>query len=90
MWQEISNLLKNRKERFIIIEDGKPKYVILEFNEYKNLIESNDNPASSDLVYAERANREIAKLKKIEHEEIDVFGKDEEISQDVRVEDLPF
>ncbi len=38
MWQDIKNILKKIGGRFIIVEDGKPRYVILDFGEFKRLV----------------------------------------------------
>ena len=38
MLKDIKNILKRIGGRFIIVEDGKPSYVILSFQEFKNLI----------------------------------------------------
>jgi len=38
MWQDLKDILKKIGGRFIIVEDGKPRYVILSFQEFKNLI----------------------------------------------------
>lgn len=38
MLEELRDILKKIGGRFIIIEEGKPRYVILDFEEFKNLI----------------------------------------------------
>jgi len=38
MFEELEKLLKKIGGRFIIVEDGKPRYVILDFGEFKRLV----------------------------------------------------
>ena len=46
MWNSIKNLIKSNNERFIIIEDGEPKYVIMAYSEYQQL----QNGSNSSIV----------------------------------------
>jgi len=38
MLEELEKLLKKIGGRFIIVEDGKPRYIILDFGEFKRLV----------------------------------------------------
>ena len=46
MLEELKDILKKIGGRFIIVEDGKPRYVILDFQEFKTLVGdfSENNP----------------------------------------------
>lgn len=37
MWSSIKSLLKDNRTKCIIVEDGKPAYVVLPFGEYQHL-----------------------------------------------------
>jgi len=93
MWKDIKNLLKNRRERYIIIEDGKPSFVILGFNEYKNLVEDKNN-FDKESSKIEKANQEIYNLSfspnVSEDEKSENKERDENTDKDLKIEDLPF
>jgi hypothetical protein len=42
MWNSIKSILKDNKTKCVIIEDGKPVYVILPFEEYQQLQKRED------------------------------------------------
>ena len=42
MWSSLKQLLKSN-ERYIIVEDGEPKYVILPYSEYQQLQNHNSS-----------------------------------------------
>ena len=37
MWSEIKSILTDNKTRCVIVEDGKPRYVVIPFEEYQHL-----------------------------------------------------
>lgn len=73
MWTSLKQLIKNN-EKFIIIEDGEPRYVIMPYKEYQKLQGLNPVSASSDI---ESVNREMQNINDITDESL-------------KLEDLPF
>lgn len=61
MWSSLKQLLKSN-ERYIIVEDGEPKYVILPYSEYQQLQNHNNSSilAKSEV---ESVNGEIQGIK---------------------------
>jgi len=55
MWENLKSILKDNKTKLIIIEDGKPCYIILPFEEYQHL----QNARKNDTLEPERS-REAA------------------------------
>lgn len=43
MWSDIKSILKDNKNRCVIIEDGRPRYIVLPFEEYLGLQKGKDN-----------------------------------------------
>ena len=43
MWSDIKSILKDNRAKCLIIEDGKPVYVILPFEEYQQLQKREDH-----------------------------------------------
>lgn len=43
MWNDIKSILKDNKNRCVIIEDGKPQYIVLPFLEYQQLQKIKDS-----------------------------------------------
>ena len=75
MWSSLKQLLKSN-ERYIIVEDGEPKYVILPYSEYQQL----QNCSKDSIV----GKSEIESLE-------DLNGEIQDIRDGgLRLEDLPF
>ena len=85
MWSNIKDILKDGKTKCVVIEDGKPLYVVLPFEEYQQLQKSENSAIvgeNSQKVGADEINGEI--------QEMTDEGEDEVVLPAVRLEDLPF
>ncbi|PJE57938.1 MAG: hypothetical protein COU81_03315 [Candidatus Portnoybacteria bacterium CG10_big_fil_rev_8_21_14_0_10_36_7] len=92
-WEQIKKILPQAKGPCIIVEEGSAKYVILNFDEYEQIIKKKANPLTSprpseDPEHIEKINQEIESLKEIEDngkmlEEIADFPSE------IQIEDLP-
>jgi len=95
MWNTIKQILKKQPGTCIIVEDGKPAYVVAPFEDYERLLDEQSFKPSSlkevmnehDLL--EKINQEIGNWKTKQAEEapelaVDLAGDDE-----VKIEDLP-
>ncbi len=95
MWETIKQILNKTEGTCIIIEDGKPAYVVSKFDEYQKMLEnqpalrldfeSKSNATEQELL--EKINQEIInwKTKQAENEpELDLAEE-----EDLKVENLP-
>ncbi|MFH0852397.1 MAG: hypothetical protein V1845_02245 [bacterium] len=95
MWETIKKVLQKQGGACIIIEDGKPTYVVSSFSEYQKLLESEEQePQSlagnnSEQGLLERINQEIENWKASQAEEHAAETLAEEAESDVKIEDLP-
>jgi hypothetical protein len=93
MWSEIKSILQDAKNRCIIIEDGKPRYVVVPFDEYQKL---QKNDGHSTMAGPKDSDREPYATEHVNHElqEIWELGeKDREPEKkaaSISIEDLPF
>lgn len=90
MLEEIEKLLKKIGGRFIIVEDGKPRYIILDFQEFKKLVEglSENNPEKGQDL--EKANEKFSRLKEEDSgPPIKIPEPQAGKSNDLMVEDIP-
>jgi PHD/YefM family antitoxin component YafN of YafNO toxin-antitoxin module len=85
-------LQKNKNASVIVVENNKPVYVIISFEEYERLnglVE--ENPSSSKIQPEENAldeiNREIINLGAPQEQSVQIV--EEEEPQEIRVEDIP-
>ncbi|MCD6284193.1 hypothetical protein J7J12_03005 [bacterium] len=91
MWETIKRLLQKTDGKYIIVEEDKPKYVIMGIEEYEKLLGiSRERNSYDDKDFSEikKVNEEIEKVKSEEKREPDTgeIIKDEE----TKVEELPF
>lgn len=69
MWKQLQSLIRTKNDKAIIVEDGKPRYVILTIEEYNRLQEQalhptpsyEDNPLDEDDTY-DQANQELSSI----------------------------
>ena len=80
MWSEIKSIIQDNKTRCVIIEEGKPLYVVLPFDEYQQL---QKNGARSTI---EHANHELQEIWELGEQDLTPEKKVAPIS----IEDLPF
>jgi len=101
MWDLIKKILQKQGGTCIIVEDGRPVYVVTNFEEYENLLQ-NDLPeislssskfekaaaVASDSQLLEKINQEIENWKagQVEQQAAEVVEEEEE---EVKIEDLP-
>jgi len=88
MWSAIKTILTNKNSKCLIIEDGKPKYVLLGFEEYQQL---HNNKRYGTVVDEDKINSEMQELGP------ESLGDEIQPQQDldrnvstIRIEDLPF
>ncbi len=71
---EIKNLISIDNGKFIVIENGKPVFVIMSFEDYKNILEKNNNNIVEDNVednQDNQQNNDIVRADDIEQEASD-------------------
>ena len=71
---EIKNLISIDNGKFIVIENGKPVFVIMSFEDYKNILEKNNNNIVEDNVEDNQDNQQnddIVRADDIEQEASD-------------------
>ncbi|MFY9457782.1 MAG: hypothetical protein WAP23_02535 [Candidatus Spechtbacterales bacterium] len=82
----LKSLLKDKKTKCVIIEDGEPKYVIIPFEEYQHLQEEkNDSIVGGNSWNEEKVNWEIQ-----DTGEQDLKPQQNEGVSAIKIEDLPF
>ncbi len=64
MFDQFKNIVRDG-ERYIVVEGGEPRFVVMSFSDYRDLIgrshpEARSNPASAPAPEWERANAELA------------------------------
>jgi len=95
MWETIKKILQKQGGTCIIIEEGKPVYVVSSFSEYQRMLSDNEAPAEKmptsireqDLL--EKINQEITNWKSAQAEQEVSEDLGERANEDVRIEDLP-
>ena len=63
MWDELKHILRSAHDKAIIVEDGKPRYVVMSIEEYGRLQEQPEQPreAEGERSY-EEANDELSSI----------------------------
>ena len=85
---EIKNLIQADGGKFIIIEDEKPVLVLMNFEEYKKILEKRDlNPIKQDVLEKKKIIEESNEKAEDSVQENQV---PKELQQGVTIEDLPF
>src|SRR4030042_5641079 len=97
MWDTIKKILQKQEGACIIIEDGKPEYVVTRFSDYEKFLEKkeeiaaknfNSNFAEEELL--DRINQEIASWKAVQQEQqAEAEITEKTIDEEVKIEDLP-
>jgi hypothetical protein len=96
MWETIKKILQKQPGTCIIVEDGKPAYVVTKFPDYENSLDEreagatrnlNSNTSEGELM--ERINQEIANWKAMQQEALPETGLAETPDEEVKIEDLP-
>lgn len=62
-FSEILEMLNNSGGKYIIVEDGKPSYVLMDIKEYKNMSSGSENTSLEDMSkeeLIEKINKDIA------------------------------
>lgn len=96
MWNSIKEILQNEKGKCIIIEDGKPVFVLLSVEEYLALKERKQDVAavSSEIRAASSLiqDNDFEKLLASQPQELEAIPAKVEIENEkkIRLEDLPF
>jgi len=105
MWSSIKDILKDGKTKCVVIEDGKPLYVVLPFEVYQQLqksensaiVEENSQKEGSPRLRPPRRDESRpgeseagADAINGEIQEMTDEGEDEVVLPAVRLEDLPF
>lgn len=99
MWDSIKKILEKQGGTCIIVEDGKPKYVVTGFDEYQRLLEEENlfaqkaMPGLSEQELLEKINQDIATWRAAQAEEQAEeqaqSDSDNEGEGGIRIEDLP-
>jgi len=103
MWETIKNILKKNNGTCIIVEDGKPVYVVTQFEEYEKMLNEQSlveapmaTPvkkiiAEKEIEMAEKINQEIIdwKAKQAENNP-EITLSDLTESEELKIENLPF
>ncbi|MBI4708976.1 MAG: hypothetical protein HY764_02085 [Candidatus Portnoybacteria bacterium] len=100
MWETIKRVLQKQKGTCIIIEEGKPAYVVVSFSEYQKFLDSGPEPREpfevkvganiSEEQLLEKINQEITDWKVAQVEEQAAQRLAEEaLDEEVKIEDLP-
>jgi hypothetical protein len=96
MWETIKKILQKQEGTCIIIEDGKPVYVVTKFSDYeKSFEEKEEMPARnlnsnfSEEALLERINQEITSWKAAQQETQAEADVAETPDEEVKIEDLP-
>ena len=68
MWETIKNILKKNRGTCIIIEEGKPAYVVTAFEDYQHSLEDEPLPESRPGVISKDSRSESELLQRINQE----------------------
>ena len=96
LWETIKKVLQKQGGTCIIVEDGRPVYVVTNFNEYEKLIDAKNEAntagkismSSSEQEILEKINQEIENWKPAQVE-TQAAQELEEEENEVKIEDLP-
>ncbi|MBU1102878.1 hypothetical protein KJ853_04495 [Patescibacteria group bacterium] len=96
MWETIKQILHKNGGTCIIVEEGKPSYIVSRFDEYQKLLENQPAPRLREGIneqeLLEKINQEINNWKtkqaeNIPENELDIPEVSEE--EDLKIENLP-
>ncbi len=88
MWKTVKRLLQKGGGKCIIVEDGKPTYVVMGIEEYERMLEG----GSPIVRETEEANKNIDQWRQEEQKEIQAPEENQsgQKNSEVKVEDIPF
>ena len=94
MWETIKKILQKQQGTCIIVEDGKPAYVVTKFSDYGKSLEEenaqqNFNSDFSEGHLLERINQEISSWKAAQQEQKTETDLAESSDEEVKIENLP-
>ena len=98
MWDEIKKVIDTIGGKFVIAESGKPRYIVLGFEEFKKLtLQKNSAPDESRnphgieqrIVTTQSAGFEEDDIESI-NQKIEDLTQEEEEGKKIKMEDLPF
>jgi len=91
MWETIKQILHKSSSACIIIEEGRPAYVVTRFDEYQKLLDGQPSmrlgQGSNEQELLEKINQEINNWKAQQIETSEEIAETE--SEDVKIENLP-
>ena len=90
MWKTIKNILKKNNGTCIIVEEGKPVYVVTQFEEYEKMLNGElaaEMPMATP-VKKIIAEKEVEMAEKINQEIIDWKAKQAENNPEINLSDL--
>ncbi len=94
LWESIKKILQKQKGTCIIIEEGKPAYVVMSFDEFENSLDAKEDrlersvPSPSEQELLERINQDIINWKEAQAQQ-EASETPEEDKDEVKIEDLP-
>jgi hypothetical protein len=94
MWETIKKILQKQPGTCIIVEDGKPAFVVTKFSDYENSLEEREIVAPkfsniSEEQLLEKINQEITNWKVAQQEQQPDAVLAEDTADEVKIEDLP-
>ena len=106
MWDQIKEIIDTIGGKFVIAEGGKPRYIVLAFEEFKKLIHSNsESPIPSNEAVSStpvpqavvikqlgfaRQREEFGDTPESINQKIADLSREEEEARQIKIEDLPF
>jgi hypothetical protein len=96
MWETIRKILQKQRGTCIIIEDGRPAYVVTKFSDYENSLEERKEDVTQNLAsniseeqLLDKINQEITNWKAMQQDQQGETGLTETSGEEVKIEDLP-
>lgn len=75
MWDELKHILRSTHDKAIIVEDGKPRYVVMSVEEYARLQEQSEGQKEAGGAHSyEEANEELSSIEVDEEAKSEVRG----------------
>lgn len=83
MWEELKTILRDAHDKAVVVEDGKPRYIVLSIEEYTRLRdEAERGVEAANETLSEVANEQLSSI------EIDESAK-EEAAEAIDLNNLP-
>ncbi|MEX0916865.1 MAG: hypothetical protein WDZ44_02070 [Candidatus Spechtbacterales bacterium] len=83
MWEELKTILRDASDKAVVVEDGKPRYIVLSIEEYTRLRDAAEQGAEeANEVLSEAVNDQLSSI------EIDESAK-EEAAEAIDLNNLP-